>query len=79
MWFTNIEHDEKGVSKIVNIFGNNVKIIVDLRENVIKRFHGEICVEEFSADISVGNYMQYLSDLNDEINRFEPEHEFSNN
>ena len=68
MWTTAIKHDEKGVSGMSHDFGNQVRVVTDLRKQTIRRMHGDICVKEYTADPEIGHYLRYLEEVDMEIN-----------
>ena len=68
MWTTSFKRDEQGVAAMSHDFGNQVSVVTDLREQTIRRMHGDICVKEYTADPEIGHYLRYLEEVDMEIN-----------
>lgn len=72
MWTTTIEHkhekDFDKVSKIFHDFGNGVTIVTDFENKAIKQLHGAITVHEHELIEDTEKYMNYLSNIDNEVN-----------
>lgn len=68
MWTTAFKHDEQGMAEMSHDFGNQVSVVTDLRQQTIRRMHGDICVKEYPADPEIGHYLRYLEEVDMEIN-----------
>lgn len=68
MWTTSFKHSETGVEEMTHYFDQNVRIVTNLPEQTIKRYHGDVCVKEYTLDPQVVFYLRFLENVAEEIN-----------
>jgi hypothetical protein len=67
MWTTEIKHQEGRVIGMTHYFDNKVRVVTDFEEMTICRYHGDVCVQEFTADPHIDHYVQYLYNVSQEL------------
>lgn len=70
-----IEHEEGKVVGIKHFFGNGVKVRADLKDRMVRRYHGEVLVAEFVLNPVIDVYMKLLMNINDEMQGMRQESE----
>ena len=68
MWTTRFKHSEGVVEEMTHDFGNKVKVVTNLTERTIKRYHGGVLVREFTLDPQVMYYVRFLENVGNEVN-----------
>ncbi|NDV46116.1 hypothetical protein D0T49_03555 [Paludibacter sp. 221] len=68
MWETTFKHSELGVEEVTHDFGNQIKIVANLRKKTVCRVHGEIIVKEFDYEPDLERYIQFLENIYFEVN-----------
>jgi hypothetical protein len=69
MWTTTFKHSEGVVEEMTHDFGNNVKVVTNLQERTISRYHGGVKVKEYTLDEQVGLYLRLLEIIAEEVSR----------
>lgn len=67
MWTTEFKRSEGVVVEMTHDFGEQVKVVTDLKEQVVKRYHGGVLVKEYTLDPQVQYYFQFLNIISEEI------------
>ena len=67
MWTTTFKHSEIGVEEMTHDFGNGVRIVTNLPEETICRYHGDVCVKEFSLNVHLLHYFRFLENVAEEV------------
>lgn len=71
MWKTTFKHDEVGVEEMTHDFGNGVRIVTNLRNKTVRRYHGDVLIDEWMLNGDVGFYMEFLVNVESEQRRKE--------
>ncbi len=67
MWTSEILHEDNQVSKIIFDFGQGITIVVDAKNDTIKRYYGQIAVEEYEISFQIEKLNKLLQNVSEEI------------
>jgi hypothetical protein len=68
MWTTTFKRNAERVEEITHDFGNRVRIVTNLIDLTICRYHGDILMKEYTADPQIEHYLQFLNNVDMEVN-----------
>lgn len=67
MWTTTFKHVEGVVEEITHEFDNDVRIVANLKDQRIERYHGKVCVADYTLDPQVMYYYRFLENVAEEL------------
>ncbi len=67
MWTTTFKHSEGIVTEMTHDFGNDVRVVTNLEEQTICRYHGGVCVREYPLDVHLLHYLRFLENVAEEV------------
>lgn len=64
---TNRRNDEGNVSVLEHQFENGVRLETDLDEMMVRKYHGDVMVDEFGLNPNIDSYVKLLENTAKEI------------
>ncbi len=63
MWTTTFKHSGGGVEELTHDFGNNVRVVSNLKEKTMRLLHGDIIKKEYPLEPDIDNYSRFLKNV----------------
>lgn len=63
MWTTTFKQSGGGVEELTHDFGNNVRVVSNLKERTMYLMHGEVIKKEYPLELDIDNYSRFLKNV----------------